>query len=254
LSNCPTLRFSDRVAHYIRARPEYPEAFFNSLRSEIGLRAHWAVADIGSGTGISAGPLLKNGNIVYGIEPNAPMRQAAERLLGAYPQFRSVDATAEVTSLPDRSVDLVLAAQAFHWFDRAKARREFARILRQGGWVVLVWNERRLDSTPFLQDYEQLLQAYATDYNRVRHENIDHEAIAAFFAPQRFQTRTFDNAQSFDYAGLEARLLSSSYTPGADDPRRVPMLHELRGIFERHRRGGRVSFEYDTRAHFGQLA
>src|SRR5205085_8778925 len=126
-----------------------------------------------------------------------------------YPEFLSIDATAEATTLPDHSIDLILAAQAFHWFDRPKARREFSRILRQGGWIVLVWNERRLDSTPFLRDYEQLLQTYATDYNRVRHENIDHEAIAAFFAPQPFQTRTFDNAQRFNYAGLEARLLSS---------------------------------------------
>ena len=248
-----TQRFSDRVENYVRARPSYPEAFFDFLRSEIGLTADWAVADVGSGTGISAGPLLKNGNTVYGIEPNAPMRQAAERLLADDARFRSVDATAEATTLPDSSVDLVLAAQAFHWFDRPKARNEFARILRQGGWVLLVWNERRLDSTPFLRDYERLLHAYAPDYNRVRHENIDNETIAAFFAPQPFQTRTFDNAQIFDYAGLEARLLSSSYTPGADDPRRVPMLRDLRRIFDLHQRDGRVRFEYDTRAHFGHL-
>jgi SAM-dependent methyltransferase len=250
----PTQRFSDRVENYVRARPGYPEAFFDFLRAEIGLTAEWAIADIGSGTGISGAPLLKNGNAVYGIEPNAPMRQAAERLLATYPRFDSVDATAEATTLADDSVDLVLAAQAFHWFDRAKARREFARILRQGGWVVLVWNERRLDSTSFLRDYEQLLHTYATDYNRVRHENVDREAIAAFFAPQPFQTRTFDNAQIFDYAGLEARLLSSSYTPGVNDPRREPMLRELRRIFELHEGDGRVSFEYDTRAHFGHLA
>src|SRR5690242_14365495 len=108
-----TQRFSDRVENYVRARPSYPDAFFDFLRSEIGLTSDWAVADIGSGTGISAGPLLKNGNTVCGIEPNAPMRQAAERLLAAYPRFRSVDATAEATSLPDGSVDLALAAQAF---------------------------------------------------------------------------------------------------------------------------------------------
>src|SRR5438270_109908 len=124
-----TQRFSDRVENYVRARPGYPNAFFDFLRSEIGLTANWAVADIGSGTGISAGPLLKTGNTVYGIEPNAPMRQAAERLLATYPRFHSLDATAEATSLPYGSVDLVLAAQAFHWFDRPKARREFVRIL-----------------------------------------------------------------------------------------------------------------------------
>jgi ubiquinone/menaquinone biosynthesis C-methylase UbiE len=249
----PTQRFSDRVAHYVRARPSYPPDFYTFLREELDLTPAWTVADIGSGTGISAAPLLENGNTVHAIEPNAPMRQAAEQRLSNFPGFRSVNGTAENTTLPDASVDLVLAAQAFHWFDRPRARAEFVRILKQGGWLVLVWNERRLDATPFLRDYERLLQAYATDYNKVRHENVDDAALAAFFAPAPHQTRTFANAQDFDYQGLEARLLSSSYTPTENDPRRQRMLAELREVFDHHQAAGRVRFEYDTRAHYGRL-
>jgi SAM-dependent methyltransferase len=249
----PTTRFSDRVEHYVRSRPDYPRAFYEFLRTDLGLTPNSVVADIGSGTGISTRPLLENGNVVYGIEPNGPMRLAAERLLASFANFRSLDATAETTTLPDASMDLILAAQAFHWFDRPRARAEFARILRPAGHLVLVWNERRLDATPFLREYEDLLNRYATDYAKVRHENVDDAALAAFFAPATRAIREFPNAQHFDYAGLESRLLSSSYTPAATDPRRAPMLAELRDIFDRHQQGGRVTFEYATRAHYGRL-
>jgi SAM-dependent methyltransferase len=249
----PTHRFSDRVEHYVRSRPDYPRAFYDFLHADLALAPPAAIADVGSGTGISARPLLVADHTVYGIEPNAPMRQAAERLLASFPSFRSLDATAESTTLPNASVDLVLAAQAFHWFDRPRARAEFARVLRPGGWLVLVWNERRLDATPFLRDYEALLYRYGTDYATVRHENVDESALGAFFAPATYSKREFPNAQHFDYAGLESRLLSSSYTPSADDPRRAPMLAELRDLFDRHQQGGQVTFEYDTRAYYGRL-
>ena len=249
-----TERFSDRVAHYTRSRPNYPPAFYAFLRDELALTADKPVADIGSGTGISARPLLERGNVVYGIEPNAAMRRAAEAALASFRNFRSVDATAEATTLPDHSVHLVLAAQAFHWFDKARAAAEFGRILRPGGRVVLVWNERRVDATPFLGDYERLLKTHGTDYERVRHENVDRAAIERFFGHAAFETRVFENEQHFDCEGLESRLLSSSYTPAAGDPRHGPMLAELRRLFDLHARDGRVTFEYETRAHVGLLA
>jgi SAM-dependent methyltransferase len=249
----PTTRFSDRVEHYVRSRPSYPAEFYDFLERHLQLPSPMQIADVGSGTGISTRPLLARGHTVHAIEPNQPMRQAAETLLSHYPKFHSVNATAESTGLPDGSVHLILAAQAFHWFDKPRARAEFARILRPGGRVVLVWNERRTDATPFLRDYEELLQTFATDYYAVRHENVDAAALAAFFAPDAYDTRTFFNAQHFDYEGLESRLLSSSYTPSAHDPRRAPMLAELRRIFDRHQQAGQVNFEYDARAHYGQL-
>lgn len=248
-----TQRFSDRVEHYVRSRPSYPLALFDFLRKTLGLVPGWVVADIGSGTGISAKPFLENGNVLYGVEPNAPMREAAERLLGSYLNFHSVNGTAEATSLLNGSVDLIVAAQAFHWFDQVRARAEFVRVLKPGGYVALIWNDRRQDSTPFLRAYEQLLQRYGTDYNRVRHENIDADVIQKFFAPAQCQMRTFLNSQQFDYAGLEARLLSSSYTPAADDPVRPLMLADLRRIFDENQRDGSVEFEYDTRVYFGHL-
>jgi SAM-dependent methyltransferase len=247
-----TQRFSSRVDNYILYRPSYPPEVIALLTKECGLRNDSVIADIASGTGIFTRLLLENGNPVFGVEPNANMREAGENFLSAYPQFTSIAGTAEATTLPDHSVDFVTAAQAAHWFDRAKARREFVRILKPAGWTVLVWNERRTASTPFLREYEQLLLRFGTDYKEVRHERTTDE-IESFFSPSPFEARVLEMRQVLDYAGLEGRLLSSSYTPGPDHPNYPPMLRELRRIFDAHQADGFVSMEYDTRVYFGRL-
>jgi SAM-dependent methyltransferase len=248
----PTQRFSSRVDNYVRYRPGYPAVVLHLLKKMCGLTPDSMIADIGSGTGIFTRMLLENGNRVFGVEPNTDMRLAAEKLLASFPRFTSVAGAAEVTTLADHSVDFITVAQAAHWFDRDRARREFIRILKPGGWTVLLWNERRTDSTPFLCEYEQLLLTYGTDYQEVRHERTTAE-ISAFFAPSEFQQRVFHMSQEFDYAGLEGRLLSSSYTPQPNDAKYASMLRELRRIFEAHQAEGRVAVEYDTRVYYGQL-
>src|ERR1700677_320897 len=210
--NAPS-RFSGRVENYIRYRPGYPPGVLNALKTECGLTSRHVIADIASGTGIWTRLLLENGNPVFGVEPNAQMREAGERLLPEFPKFTSVAGTAEATTLADQSVDFVTAAQAAHWFDHARSRLEFVRILKPGGWLVLLWNERLTDSTPFLRDYEALLLAYGTDYAEVRHERTT-DAVNEFFDPAPFQAREFGLRQEFEYAGIEGRLLSSSYAPG----------------------------------------
>ncbi|HYF35223.1 MAG TPA: methyltransferase domain-containing protein [Prosthecobacter sp.] len=248
-----TRRFSDRVENYIRYRPAYPDGVVGLLEREVGLRPGWVVADVGSGTGISAAMLVNAGCIVYGIEPNREMRMAAESILRKQGNvFRSLEGRAEATTLPDSCVDLVVAAQAFHWFDAAAARREFTRILRPGGWVVLIWNERKLDTTPFLQAYEDLLLAFATDYRQVRHENVTDEKLAEFFTAGEWSAHSLPNAQEFDYQGLAGRLLSSSYAPSKGQPNHEVMMKGLRGIFGENAVDGKVRFEYDTRVYIGR--
>src|ERR1700730_8623137 len=205
-----TYRFSSRVGNSVRYRPAYPSAVLDLLTSDCGLTAASVIADIASGTGIFTRMLLENGNRVFGVEPNAEMRNAGEEFLRACSHFTSVPGTAEATMLGDHSVDFVTAAQAAHWFDREKGRREFIRICRRGGWTVLLWNERRTGSTPFLRAYEQLVVEYGTDYQDVRSERTT-EQIETFFAPSRFEVRTFDYHQDFDYPALEGR---SSTTRG----------------------------------------
>jgi ubiquinone/menaquinone biosynthesis C-methylase UbiE len=247
-----TQRFSSRVENYVRYRPGYPSAVIDLLKDECGLTSASVIADVASGTGIFTRMLLENGNRVYGVEPNSDMRKAGEDYLRSYPSFSSVAGTAETTTLDDHSVEFVTAAQAAHWFDREKARREFIRICRPGGCTVLLWNERRTVSTPFLRAYEQLLLEYGTDYQDVRHERTTQQ-IERFFAPSRFQFRTFEYQQEFDYPALEGRLLSSSYTPQSGETGFAPMQRELRQMFDAHQVDGRVAFEYDTRVYYGQL-
>lgn len=253
MSADPTRRFSNRVEDYIKYRPGYPRAVVGLLEDECGLTRESVVADVGSGTGILSELFLSAGVRVYGVEPNREMREAGERLLAAYENFVSVDGRAEETTLADEAVDFVTAGQAFHWFDPAAARREFRRILRDGGWAVLVWNDRRTEGTPLLAEYERLLLEYGTDYKEVSSKWAAEENIKTLFGAGEVRTKTFDNEQVLDFDGLKGRLASASYAPVPGHPNHEPLMRELAALFERHQRGGRVVVEYDTKVFYGQL-
>ena len=264
-------RFSNRVENYIKYRPTYPREIVDLFRSEMGLTKESLVADIGSGPGIFTRLFLENGNVTYGVEPNDAMRSAAEKILRGYPNFKSVNGTAEATTLPGSSVDIITAGQAFHWFKPEPTKAEFRRILKPGGWVALVWNMRQLDSTPFLREYEQFIVENSTDYNEVRHERIhgplpDSPARSAdpsdkakmagelikFFA-DGFRTASFDNVQIFDFEGLKGRLFSSSYMPTEDSEKGGTIANELRVLFDKHSEGGKIKVFYDTIVFYSQL-
>ncbi len=249
----PTARFSSRVGHYVRWRPGYPPELLALLGARCRLTRDSVVADIGSGTGLFTGLLLENGNLVYAVEPNAEMRRAAEGARAGFAGFRSVGAPAEATGLPAHSIDVISAAQAAHWFDIPRVKREFRRIAKPGGRLVLVWNKRRTDSTAFLRDYEALLERRGTDYTEISASQGDEDRVREIFAPAGFERHTLDNTQQFDCDGLIGRTLSSSYTPQPGHPGYEPMIGELREMFARHQQDGRVSFEYDTRVYLGRL-
>jgi len=255
MTKSPTARFSDRVENYVRYRPGYPPEVLDLLRAECGLRPSHIVADIASGTGVFTRLFLKNGNSVFAVEPNTEMREMGVRQLESlesHGRLVSVAGTAEETTLRSASVDFVTAAQAAHWFDLPRARAEFARILKPEGWCVLIWNERRTATTPFLLDYEQLLLTYGTDYKEVRHERTT-AMIHEFFAPALCQECVFSLRQQFDYEGTAGRLLSSSYAPLEGHPSHAPMMQELQRIFRAHATDGKVEFEYNTRVYYGKL-
>lgn len=250
----PTQRFTSRVDNYVKFRPSYPREVMTILADECGLTPAWRLADIGSGTGILTEMFLKNGNAVFAVEPNRAMRAAAETMLKDYPNFKSIDGTAEATTLAEASVELVAAGQAFHWFDPPRARREFARILRPGGWTALIWNERRTRGTAFLEAYEALLHEYAGDYAQKNIQNhIDEEILRDFFDARGYRERRVGNFQEFDFEGLKGRTLSSSYAPEPGDEKHEPLMDALRKTFERHQRAGCVRFDYDTRVFVGRV-
>ena len=248
----PTKRFSTRVQNYLKYRPTYPAAIIPLLESECGLTPGSVVADIGSGTGLLTELFLKNGNQVFGVEPNPEMRAAGENFLLKYPNFSSVPATAEATTLSDHSVDFVVAGQAFHWFKRKMAREEFTRILKASGWVVLVWNGFRVESSKLTAAYQELVLRYGTDYQEVRRE-LNGCELESFYAPGSCKTAHFYFQQIFDYVGLEGRLLSSSFVPGPHQPNYEAMLHNLRKIFDANEKNGKVVFDYETELYYGQL-
>jgi SAM-dependent methyltransferase len=248
-----TQRFSSRVADYIRFRPGYPAELIAFLHKTCAVPAQAKVADIGAGTGISSKLLLDAGHPVIAVEPNDAMRRAADEWLSSYPGYSSIAAPAERTTLPDASVDLVVAAQAFHWFDRNPARREFARILRPGGLVALFWNIRLLDGSDFLRGYEMLLRTYGVDYSAVAERYSDDADMQDWFGPGLRHIGHFHYAQRLDFDSLRGRLLSSSYVPQAGHPDYEPMLEALKSLFDATARQDHVDFEYDTRIYVGTL-
>lgn len=246
-------RFSDRVGDYVKYRPSYPLEIVSALESTGEGKNELTFADIGSGTGIFSKLLLKTGHGVIAVEPNGPMREAAEEQLSHFPKFQSIAGDSENTGLPDHSVDIVTAAQAFHWFRPEPSKREFQRILKPEGKLALIWNERLTDSSPFLRDYEQLLIESATDYNQVNHANIDDSKIEAFFAPHEVEIQSFSNSQHFDYQGLKGRCTSSSYVPAPDAPSHERFFDKLEKLFDTHQSNGFVDFEYCTKLYLGRI-
>jgi len=245
-------RFSDRVENYVKYRPGYPPEVLQLFRDEMNLRPRSIVADIGAGTGISTKIFAANENKVFAVEPNELMRKAAQEFLRDFPNVTAVDGTAENTTIPESSVDFVVAAQAFHWFDETNTRREFARILKENGFVVLIWNERQLDSTAFLRGYENLLIEFGIDYETVRHENITKETLRNFFQTD-FREAIFPSAQTVDFDSLRGRMLSASYVPSADNPRFAEIIKNLESLFAEHAENGKIDIIYDTKVFYGQI-
>ena len=246
-----TRRFSDRVDDYVRYRPGYPAALYEALAANAGLRPGTRVADIGSGTGISAAPLLDRGCVVFAVEPNEHMRAAAERLLDGRSGFHSVDGRAGATGLPTGSVALVVAGQAFHWFDRDRARTEFRRILVPDGRVALFWNSRSTGGA-FNRDYESLVEGVALDERYRCCRSGSEDDVVDFFS-RRPLVLEFDNHQDLDLGGLVGRLSSSSYAPRPGDRTYASMIAGAEEIFARHARDGRVRFEYRTELFLGRV-
>jgi SAM-dependent methyltransferase len=248
----PTERFSSRVENYVRYRPGYPQAAIELLMARCGLAAAAVVADLGSGTGILSEPLLAGGARVFAVEPNDGMRAAAEARLGARAGFRSVNGTAEATTLASGSINLLVAGQAFHWFDVLRARREALRIVKDGAWGALLWNEHPPEGSAFLADYQALLLRHAAEYARIAASHADEASMREFFGGT-MELATFPNKQTFDFEGLHGRLMSSSYAPEPGHPQYEPMIEGLRAVFRRHERNGEIVFPYRTLVYFAQL-
>lgn len=249
----PTQRFSGRVANYIRYRPDYPPIVFEHLIAQTGLSAQSTVADIGSGTGIFTKHLLDIGAKVYAVEPNAEMRAAADAVLSVYPNYDAVNGGAESTTLKNDVVNLIVCAQAFHWFNTPATKEEFIRILKAGGYVALIWNNRLADADEFSRAYNSLLKAYSSDYNEVNHQNLNKSDFDTFYGSDQYSFTLFPNVQLFDENGLIGRAYSSSYVPELESPAGQQFLAKLKAIFAQYQENGQVKFQYHTQVYLGKI-
>lgn len=245
-------RFDDRVADYVRFRPGYPVGVVSLLERELGAPPPADVVDVGAGTGKLTELLADAGHRVIAVEPNEAMRAEAARLLGRRKTVELVDGSAEATGLPEECADAITVAQAFHWFDVDAARAEFARILRPGGRVFLLWNDRRARPRSLLADYEALLHAHAPAYEALERREDGNARVRAFFGAAGFRETCFGNRQVLDWEGLRGRARSASYVP-REGPDHEAFFAGLRDAFERHEDGGTVDFDYDTRVFHGRL-
>jgi ubiquinone/menaquinone biosynthesis C-methylase UbiE len=251
-----TQRFSSRVEYYVKARPKYPNAMLRFFQNDLGLSPIHSIADVGSGTGFLTELFVRNGNLTYAVEPNAPMREAAEVYLKDWQNFHSVDGTAEATTLADHSIDFVTAGQAFHWFNPELAAKEFQRILKPGGLVALIWNERLTDASPFMQQFHQLIETYRDkgELGRARlGDNVNTENIRQFFGASGFKIAKFENPQTLDREGLIDRIVSSSYMPLPSDPRYEDLLKEAKSLFDVHQQSQTVQILHETRLYYGKI-
>jgi len=247
----PVERFSERVSNYVRFRPGYPSAIVDLLRVQCALGAGARVADIGSCTGFLSRVFLDAGFFVTGVEPNREMRAAGDEILRGRSNFRSVEGTAEVTTLEGRAYDLVVAGQAFHWFDPLRTRREWERILKPNCCAALIWNERLLQ-TEAMRAIEEVIDRYSTDHDRSIRER-GRSRIAGFFAPSQVRSAEFPNHQDFDFDGAKGRVFSCSHIPNEGDPRSAPMIEDLKHVFDRYQNAGVVRFDYRTEIYWGKL-
>ncbi len=230
-----TERFTGRVDTYDRYRMRYPAApILATLHSWCGLTPSQTIADIGAGTGMLSEVFLQNGNTVLAVEPNAEMRAACEPLAKQFTKLTILDAAAEATTLPDSSVDLVAVGRAFHWFDQPRAIREFQRILKPGGWTVLLSASRARNQTEQSLALEQVLLTYSKDPGHTAGGHHLHEHPESLFPHGEILQRQTDGEERLTRDAFLGQTLSYSSAPLPTDPLYPPFLQDLQSIFDRY--------------------
>ncbi|MCB9034315.1 MAG: class I SAM-dependent methyltransferase [Chitinophagales bacterium] len=240
-----TQRFSDRVNDYVLYRPSYPIAVINTILENSTTKQNLVVADIGSGTGISAKLFLEENCKVYGVEPNQNMQDAAINYLKEYTQFITINATAIQTTIENHSCDIIVCAQALHWFFNQVFVVEAKRILKPSGLIAIIWNDRD-ETKPFMQAYEKFIHQFSIDYNQINHKNIKEEDVYQLFKDFEINYYTFSYQQIFDFEGLLGRVTSCSYMPNQHHQNFAEMKNALQNLFNQYQKQGKINFQYQT--------
>ena len=247
-------RFTGKADIYQKYRPTYPEELMEYLYTQAGFAQKSKIADIGSGTGKFSRLLLERGSTVFCVEPNEEMRQSAEKDLSGFENFISASGNDKNTGLQDKSVDFVTVAQAFHWFDRQSFKSECQRILKSGGKVALVYNNRD-DSSELVRKNDEITLRYSIDTKGYRQRGDSPEAYGDFFADGLCEYKTFRNDLKFSREGFVGRNLSSSHTPKEE---KAPdkyngYVKELNELFDEYSVKGILDFPQITKSYIGSV-
>ncbi len=245
--------FSEKVSDYTASRPGYPDGLYQELTDRCAPLADVTVADIGAGTGLLTRGLLDKGYRVIAVEPNAEMRRAADYFLQGESRYRSVEGCAEVMPLATGSIDLITAAQAFHWFENDRAMPEFLRVLSPQGQVALIWNDRVLED-PLHVALDKIFAEFggAKREALVAHEN--RSDVPRFFGSGRLENFAWPHVHYLEESGLLSLIFSRSYIPGRDTGKGREIAERAREVFSRFATKGRVAVRYLTVAMLGRPA
>jgi SAM-dependent methyltransferase len=247
-------KFNGMGKIYNQFRSSYPKELLDYLYSDLHFNECSVIVDVGSGTGKMAQLLLEKGSKVYAVEPNGDMRTIAEQNLKSFDGFVSVNGSAENTGLKEDSVDFIMAAQAFHWFDRQRFREECRRILKPGGMVVLVYNSRDEDSEQVRENF-QINKKYCPDFKGfsggMDKGKIKNE-FGAFFCGE-IEKREFINDLLLDEQGFIGRNLSASYAPKESDRNFLPYIGELKELFHKYSKDKILILPNFTQSYAGKI-
>lgn len=256
-----TTRFTGRSKQYVKFRPSYPQQVLSYLQQHVGWTKEKLIADVGAGTGIFTKLLLEQGSRVVAIEPNDEMRQALIEYLKPYlvdkeanKQLQVINGSAEATGVADNTLDGIVCAQSFHWFDAGLARAEFMRVLKPQGKVVLLWNQRDVEASAFVRDYEELFMRYGDQYDKVKHKQVSVQTLAPFYGGKQPKLESFYYEQALDYEGLLGRIQSSSFSLTEQDARYDAFIEDCKALFARHEQAGEVKMIYRTDLYWGTLS
>ena len=247
-------KFNGMGKIYSKYRPSYPVNFIDYLFTDVGISQGSTIADIGSGTGILTRQLLEKGSKVYGVEPNDDMRAIAEANLKDFSKFKSINGNAENTTIAENSLDYITVAQAFHWFDREKFKKECQRILKHEGKVILVWNTRDNESKLVMENYE-VNRKYCPNFKGFSdgmYGKTNEDDFSDFFNG-KYETKVFANNLILDIDGFIGRNLSASYALKSNDAQYDDYVNELKKIYEKYSNNGELIMPNFTRSYVGKV-
>ena len=243
--------FASRAQDYRMYRPSYPPQAVDLILS---LCPEPVIADLGSGTGKLSELLAEHAAALYAVEPNMQMRQYAEENLGGFRNVHSVSATAEQTTLDDASVDIITAAESFHWFDNERTHREMRRILKKDGYVVLLWNSFK--GNPYDEEMKKISEKYrskkgekpfgvSAKLRKVRAENL--------FGDGNYQFQEFDNSFMQSREEFRGGMLSTSFAPDKASEDYMQFVLEVERLFDRYAKDGEIKTVVKTICFWGKL-